>query len=545
MLGAMRVLAHRPRLFVAWIVAALCSVALAGPPAAAIDVLGDAPGDIPGVLWSGGTLSSSVGGETVDRVWRLELVEGRIAIISLTGGSGAELGLYLFDAATRSVAFDEPLAQSAKAGGSQSLSAVLPAGTYYVDVNGRNRDRAYPFTLSVVLLGDTTPPTLAIRPAPDYAAVNGDLVLVQMLASDTLSGIATMRFRVDGGTWGEWQEAQLIASVIIPATLGTHRIEAQVTNRLGLVSLTAGTSVVYDNIAPTATRAVPRADGSTLSARPTVSYRFSEPMRAASWTNGGLVVLTRNGFPVPGTLTYDAATRTGSWVARDVLTLGEPYAVQLGAVVDRAGNVVAAEPAWVLTRQMSAKIVVDRGTATATYLGARSIYGTLQNVPIGAVVHLDQRLPGGEWTEHSTLVVAGELVRARFRPTQTAEWRLRYDGDAAHRAALSATRTFKVVPQLALQGAGGYVRQRAAGALVTIRGNVSPASSSLTLVRYRCNVSYTTCAVAASIPLVADEAGSVVYAWKATRGYWSWRLKSAAGAGLESAMTGRLRFTVR
>lgn len=547
MLAAMHTLLRRAQaLALSGLLIAAAVVAWPAAPVRGVDDLADAPADIPGLLWTGGSIASSVGGTTFDRVWRLELEVGRVAVVNLAGSSGSQLGLYLFDEFAGSVSRDEPIAQSAKAGGSQKITAVLQPGTYYVNVNGRNTDRAYAFTLSVVLLPDTTPPTLTLRPAPDGAAVNSTTARVLVLGSDLLSGVATMRFRVDGGEWGEWEPASAIASVEIPDERGTHRIEGQVTNGLGLVSATASTSVLYDDIAPTSTRKSPRADGSTTAPRPTIVYQFDEPMRASSWINGGLVVLTRGGGAVDGTFTYDATTRTGRWTPTYPLDLGAPYAVQLGGVVDAAGNRPVASDAWVLQYQLAAKIAVDATPVRTTYETLRTIIGTLTNVPAGAVVYLEQQLPGGAWTEQATLYAPSSgPLRATFRPTQSASWRLRYDGDAAHRSAVSAAVSVKVTARLTLSGAGGYVRVRSAGATVQLRGTATPASSVLTLVRYRCNSLFTGCVVSARIPVVADSTGTVTYAWKATRGYWIWKLKSAAGAGLEAGTTGRLRFTVR
>ena len=111
----------------------------------------DNPGEIPGVLWVGPMQRSNVGGAVYDRVWRLELPIGRIAVIEVEGDRGAELGLYLFDETAITLLSADPLKTSARQGGSQSIVATLPAGTYYIDVNGRNPDAAYGFSISVSL----------------------------------------------------------------------------------------------------------------------------------------------------------------------------------------------------------------------------------------------------------------------------------------------------------------------------------------------------------------------------------------------------------
>jgi hypothetical protein len=149
----------------------------------------DNAAEIPGVPWVGRAVTGLIGAETVDKVWRLELPEGRVGIFRVTGEAGAELGLYLFDSSATSVLTATPLKTSAKAGSSQRFVSLLPAGTYYVNVNGRNVDRKYAFSLSISLIEDPTPPFISIVTASGKTRVSSTEVRMKVFASDGLSGV--------------------------------------------------------------------------------------------------------------------------------------------------------------------------------------------------------------------------------------------------------------------------------------------------------------------------------------------------------------------
>ena len=133
----------------------LALTAVAPVPTKAADVAND----VPGVLWNSRSVDATVGGSTFDRVWRLVLAEGRVVQLRTEGlEAGAQLGLYLLDDSILSLGdadFDtHVLKSSAKAGGSQSITAALVPGTYYLNVNGRNEDRAYKFRITATLVPD-------------------------------------------------------------------------------------------------------------------------------------------------------------------------------------------------------------------------------------------------------------------------------------------------------------------------------------------------------------------------------------------------------
>jgi hypothetical protein len=166
----------------------------------------DNAAEIPGVPWVGRSVTGLIGAETIDKVWRLELPEGRVGIFRVTGEVGAELGLYLFDSSATSVLTATPLKQSAKAGAEQRFTVLLPAGTYYINVNGRNTDRQYAYSLLISLIEDPTPPFLSFVTANGNERVSSTEVRMKVFASDGLSGVEALRWRVDGGALSEWIE---------------------------------------------------------------------------------------------------------------------------------------------------------------------------------------------------------------------------------------------------------------------------------------------------------------------------------------------------
>ena len=189
--------------------------------------------EIPGIAWPGGPVTATVGGPVFDRVWRLELPQGRVALIRLDGASGSELGLYLFDETATSIATATPMKQSAKPGGDQRVTAVLPAGTYYLNVNGRNTDRAYRFTLNVTLIEDPTPAYVFIEVADGATRISSPETTAYIGASDSLSGIDAVRLRVDGGEWSEWRAPTTTHAVTFASTEGRHTVEAQAISARG------------------------------------------------------------------------------------------------------------------------------------------------------------------------------------------------------------------------------------------------------------------------------------------------------------------------
>lgn len=299
--------------------------------------------DIPGIELPSGVIRSSVGGAVYDRVWRIDLSEGRVALIRLFGSTGAELGLYIFDSNARSLSTADPLRQSAKPGGIQRITAVLPAGVYYINVNGRNKNRQFEFTLSVSLVKDPTPPVVTVDISNGATRIATSEPLVKITAIDSLSGVLDIRVRINNGAWSEWMEPQTELMVNLPLVEGRHQVEAEARNGAGLVSDPGLDEVILDLTSPIATLLRPIEGVTVANDRPTVKYQFNEPLNAAAWTRAGLILFSLDGGSVTGSGSYDSARRIGTFTF-GALSPGVEYIVQSNDAMDLAGNRVNLEP---------------------------------------------------------------------------------------------------------------------------------------------------------------------------------------------------------
>lgn len=513
---------------------------LPGAPVRAAD--GD--GDIPGVLWTVPSVSSSVGGAVVDRVWRLELPEGRVAMLRLAGENGAELGLYLFDRFARSVSSDDPMKSSAKAGGSQSIVASLPAGTYYVNVNGRNTDRAYSFALSISLFPDLTAPEVFPRFSTGIARASGPSVVILPNAFDSLSGIASIRHRIGTSEWSDWRPYEDRIAVPLPDPEGSYEIGIEVRNGVGLTSAVALLTVVVDRTAPVAEAVSRFVNGFATSSRPLIGYRFSEAMTRASVASA-LVVSDFRGSRIAGSVAYDEATNQATFTPSAPLELGKSYAVDIVGARDLAGNLALSPGGWSFVYVLPTSI---RGTVSASSVNVGStvkISSATKGIPTGARVSLEWRAAGSlEWQVVGNSIVRGNAATAIVSPSSSGAYRLVFAGDFTRAAAVSAVLKVAARPALNLSGAGGYVRVRSAGATVTLRALADPATLPLVFARYRCNATFTSCTRVGGVSVVAGPDGRVATTWVASKGYWGFRVKTAGTIDYAASSTPLLKFRV-
>jgi hypothetical protein len=509
----------------------------------------DTPSEIPGIAWSGGPVTSTVGGPIFDRVWRVELPLGRVALIRLDGSAGSELGLYLFDETAASIATATPLKQSAKPGGDQRLTAVLPAGTYYLNVNGRNTDRAYRFTLNVTLIEDPTPAFVFVDIADGAARINSAETTAYIGASDSLSGIDAVRLRVDGGEWSEWRAPTSTHAITLAATEGRHTVEAQARNGAGLISDPALDSVILDTSAPTGTLLSPDASDVVYVARPTIRYRFSEALRAASWTTDGLTLESIDGDVVGGTGTYNAATRIGSFTP-SALTPGVEYVVQIGEAADVAGNRVSADP-WTLTYLVPTSISVRDRSVPASGATPASLAFRASGVPAGALLIIERLETtedgGSRWEPVGTATARGDgtLQRVEITPDRSARYAIRYPGSATHATSRTSSIRVTLTPTITRLG-GSTIRPVALGAAAVAEFRVDPTGiAAATLLRASCSSDFSRCTIVERRPITIDASGFVSVTWVPTRGTWSWQLQLADTADHKAALSARAKFRVR
>ena len=502
--------------------------------------------DVPGTLWSGSRAESSAGGPIFDRVWRLELPQPRVAIVQLQGSAGSELGLYLFDATTTSVLTGTPIKQSAQPGGKQRFVVPLAAGTYYLNVNGRNPDRAYAFTLSVALIVDPTPPFVTVAIADGAARTNLTSVPVNISAFDSLTGVDGLRTRVNDGVWSDWLPKSTTLTVELPAVEGIHTVEAQARNGAGLLSTVERDSITLDLTSPLGSLLTPIAYAAVAQATPTIRYQFDEPLRASSWGPRALSVQSPSGEIMRGSAVYDAATRRASFTLVDALEPGVEYVVQPGTARDRAGNLAEIEP-WVLTYRIRGEILREQAQLTAVADRTVRIYFSARGIPNGAELLVERRVVENgvaRWEYVSRTQAAGGARQfAVVQPDQSAMYAIRYVGSATHQALFGGRTFVTLAPRIYVSGSE-EVRAAVAGSAVQLQFSVLPAAvSDVTVTRYRCNRSYSSC-VLDGVESVTMSGDLLATSWSAIPGNWAWRASTPSTAEHRAANSGWIRVRV-
>lgn len=515
----------------------------------------DNENDIPGTLLVGSRVVSDVGGPTFDRVWRIEILQPRVLSIRLDPiGTGAELGLYLLADGLTSLHdpfFDSYTVQSsAKPGGSQRIAVAVRPGTYFININGRNPDRPYRFSLNVSLIPDPTPPDASVVLSNGKSLVSDYITTATILARDALSGVDGYRLRIAGSEWSAWTavEATSRLSVMVPVVLkaesGLQRVDLETRNSVGLVSDTASDSVTVDLVLPTAKSTSPlSSDGIVTTPKPLVSFVFSEPMYPASWLSGGLMVTTADGQSVVGKFTYDASARRGTWAPTSNLSLGSTIVVTGGTPTDLAGNVAEIDP-FSFTYLAPTKLVRAAVPSKPFVDVPLKLRVTPDGIPSGSTVWLE-RYTGFEWVGYLPTTLASSGGRISIAVPESGRYRWRYQSDGLRKEAISSEFSLAVRPRLVLTGQStSSARTVVRGQAVTITGVANPSSIPVNLTLYSCTSSFSSCTPREVTPLVPWADGSFSLVWTPTKGYWAWGVKSAATAEYAAGNSPLYRFRV-
>ena len=518
-----------------------------------VHAAGDDINGIPGVLLVGNSATGAVGGATYDQVWRVELAAPRVLNIRLDPlEAGAQLGLYLLANGISSLQdelFDlYTLKSSALAGGVQRITIAVRPGTYYINVNGRNVDRAYKFSLNLSLVPDPTPPIATLVLAGGKNLIDNALTSASITARDALSGVDGYRIRVAGESWGDWVAVQTIStlSVTVPLQLrvasGLQRVDLETRNSLGLVSDLASDAVTLDLVAPRATRISPLgSDGITTVSKPVVTYQFSEPMSAATWLAGGVSVAFTDGQVVAGKFTFDTKLRRGSWVPTSNLPVGSTIVVTGGSPTDVAGNKAEIEP-FSLTYLAPTKLVAAVVSGKPFIDAPLNLRVTSIGIQAGATVWLEQYM-GAEWVGYRSTTLTATGGRVSIPVPESGRYRWRYQSDGLRKEAISSEFTIAVRPRVVLTDQStSSTRSVVRGRAFTIAGVANPVSTPVNLTLYSCNSSFSSCAPRETTPLVPGADGNFSLIWSPAKGYWAWGVKSAATAEFSAGSSPLYRF---
>jgi hypothetical protein len=97
-------------------------------------------------------------------------------------------------------------------------------------------------------------------------------------------------------------------------------------------------------VAPVVTQTSPAQGATAVEPGTSVTATFSEPMDASTLTSGAFTVSGPGGASVTGTVSYDAASRTASFVPSAELSSGTVYTARVGTAARSAQGVTLAQP---------------------------------------------------------------------------------------------------------------------------------------------------------------------------------------------------------
>lgn len=394
--------------------------------------------EIPGVPLPGASFSGTVGGAAVDRVYAVDVPAGSVLIATLVGASGSELGLYLYSTAATSVLEDVPIASSAKPGGNQGISVSLRvAGTYYLNVNGRNTDRAYAFTLTTAVRRDTTAPILSLADAVSPSRSSN--VCVRVAASDGLSGVAEAALTLPGESVQEsdWQRYLSAAGRVcasLPLEEGERQVVLRVRNGAGLVTASGRLDVRIDDTLPQVARTSP-ASSLLLAPRAPISWTFSEPVRIIGPLTSAVYAFDQSNRPIPGAATVSSSGLTVTWTPSSGIPAGSVVLATLGAVRDIAGNVQEAVPTLVMERKRPTSLAID---ALVRLDDAIRVRLTASANLVGSTLYVERREEGA-WVRVREFTLAAAVSTLRIPTASSDRVRIRWEGDDTRAPAVSGS----------------------------------------------------------------------------------------------------------
>jgi hypothetical protein len=503
------------------------SGAVATPGVAAAD----SSSDIPGVPLTPGILVGPLGGDIYDVVYRLDVAPGTVILASLTGTSGTDFDLYLFDASATTVVTNQGVvARSTGPTSTESLSYATPVGgRFYIDLNSATA-AVGTYTLVVQVIQDRSAVATLVLGA-GRSRTNSTTVPVSLTASGSLSGPARMAFSADGTTWQPWQEYQAVTSWTFPDGDGTKTLWAKVENEAGVASAPVSASIVLDTERPSVTAVDPAINSDLVGARPTITVTFSEAIDPGSWTQLGLVVQTPDGVLIPGTFVLIMAN-IGSYEPSVDLVSGSVYVLTVGAVRDTAGNLVAPVGSWVATDRPGPTVTLKATPSIVDRRASALLAGRL-TVPTGVPsLSLEARREGSLLTVvlGTVPVAADGTFSTRVTPSSTTEYRVRVPA-AGDVGAGSVSAVVSVRRAVILNATASAVHAGRVGTRVSIAASVGPVDSGVgvafrlerwSAVSHSWRVvgtlnRHTSSAGRASVAWTPS--GSGLYRWRATAGW--------------------------
>jgi Bacterial pre-peptidase C-terminal domain/Bacterial Ig-like domain len=366
--------------------------------------------NIPGVALPSDVVTGQLGGPIYDVVYRVTVPAAHVLTLSLTGTSGTDFDLYLFDAGASDIYANPPVGLVAQSTGPTSTETInyasIGGGTYYVDLSGATNVMGA-YRLATRIAADTTPPVVSLLIDGGAPATNSPNVIATVLASDDLSGVSDMQLSQDGLSWSDWQPYTPTVAWLFPTGDGQKDLWVRVRDRAGNISAPASASITLLTTLPRVIARDPDPSSPTTGTRPTIRVTFSENMRVSSWFNYGLILQDSVGTSIYGKYGWDAATWTGTFTPDYPLVPGAAYFVSLGPVVDEAGNGLVPIGSWVIRPMIEPTLSLASSPRVAPSGATAELSGSLVDGQ-GAPVLIERSVGGGSWAPFVTVFPADD-----------------------------------------------------------------------------------------------------------------------------------------
>lgn len=434
--------------------------------------------DIPGTVLVGPIATGVLGGDAYDAVYAVDVPQGSVILVDLTGSPNTDFDLYLYDSSATTVLppYRGLVAQSTSSTSDEHISYPTDVGgRFYIDLNSSSAALGT-YTLTFSALIDTTLPIIsAVALDGGRPATNHSSAALTVSASDDISGIAKLAVSSDGVSYSDWQAFAASVTVALPPGDGPKSVWVKVRNGAGLASAPAVAQITVDTLAPSVVSIAPAAGSKVSGLRPKVVVRFTERMWPASWTHG-IVMQRLDGSRVAGSGTLDSTGTVGTWVPSADLAAGVPVSVGLGSVTDVAGNGIAASPSWALTPYRAASITLAASTKKVIYGSRVTFTGRyVGSSAVGSVV-LSAR-PAGVATYGaigSAALGTGGAYTTKPGPLRNTSYRVSV-GEVGGYIGVGASVTIAVAPRIAVSGtAPGVLRSGRIGRNISVAASISP-----------------------------------------------------------------------
>jgi hypothetical protein len=526
------------------------AILLAGGPIAPVVLAADPSANIPGIELPGPVAAGRLGGAIYDVVYRLTVAPGQVVLASLTGAAGTDFDLYLFDSSATTVFSTKGLLKkSIGPTSTESISWPSPSGgTYYLDLNGATNVEG-DYRLVVQAVPDSTPPVISAVLDGGRPATNQLTVAVTLDASDDLSGVADMAFSSDGSTYTDWQPFALSTTWTFGAGDGMKTLWVKARNGVGIESMPATATITIDTVQPVATAIQPPPGSSVVGLRPSFNVTFNKPMDPATWTDLGLIVQSTTGDLVLGSYSYDAATRTGTFVPSVPLLPGSTYIVTVGDARDIAGNPVISPGSWTIVPLAPTALAARVNLPAIALGGSARVDISLSGAPLPAVIQV-LAAPGssGAFVALTTLTLVNGSGSLVVLPDLNTTYRLSYGGAFGFAPDVVDVGVL-VRRSISLVGLSSTVASRAkVGVMVNLAAAVGPSAGgvSVSFRLYRFDPVQRTWVYAGSHGRTTNAAGQASAAWRpALAGAYYWRAAVVSTAQFANNESPVYRWVVR